>query len=76
MSDDRHETIVNEGTPRWLGLAVAALAVVSLAGLGVGWTASNHAREAQQAASNDNKLVRQNLDDVTKRLAQEEALNQ
>lgn len=76
MSDDRHETIVNEGTPRWLGLAVAALAVVSLAGLGVGWAASNHAREAQQAASNDNKLVRQNLDDVTKRLAQEEALNQ
>ena len=76
MSDDRQETIVNEGTPRWLGLAVAALAVVSLAGLGVGWTAVNHARDAQQAAVNDNKIVRQNLDDVTKRLAQEEALNQ
>ena len=76
MSDDRQETIVNEGTPRWLGLAVAALAVVSLAGLGVGWSAVNHARDAQQAASSDNKIVRQNLDDVTKRLAQEEALNQ
>lgn len=76
MSDDRQETIVNEGTPRWLGLAVAALAVVSLAGLGVGWSAVNYARDAQQAASSDNKIVRQNLDDVTKRLAQEEALNQ
>lgn len=76
MSDDRQETIVNEGTPRWLGLAVAALAVISLAGLGVGWSAVNHARDAQQAAVNDNKIVRQNLDDVTKRLAQEEALNQ
>ncbi|HET9399854.1 MAG TPA: hypothetical protein VFO34_02800 [Candidatus Acidoferrales bacterium] len=73
---DGHETIVNEGTPRWLGLAVAALGIISLAGLGVGWSAVNHARDAQQAASSDNKIVRQNLDDVTKRLAQEEALNQ
>lgn len=73
---DGHDTIVNEGTPRWLGLAVAALAVVSVAGLGVGWSAINHARDAQQAASSDTKVMRQNLDDVTKRLAQEEALNQ
>lgn len=73
---DGHETIVNEGTPRWLGLAVAALGIISLAGLGVGWSAVNHARDAQQAAASDNKIVRQNLDDVTKRLAQEEALNQ
>jgi len=78
MITDSHEETVhtNEGTPRWMGIAVVALAAVSLLGLGVGWSASNTAREAQQAASNDNKALRQNLDVVSQRLAQTEATNQ
>lgn len=76
MTDERNEVVqVNEGTPRWLGLAVVALAAVSLLALGVGWSASNHARDAQQAAQNDSKLLRQNLDTVTQRLSQAEAIN-
>ena len=64
-----------EGTPRWLGVAVVALAAVSLLALGVGWSATNHVRDAQQAAANDNKVLRQNLEVVTQRLAQAESAN-
>lgn len=76
MTDERQEVVqVNEGTPRWLGVAVVALAAVSLLALGVGWSASNHAREAQTATENDAKVLRQNLDVVTQRLSQAEAVN-
>jgi len=76
LTESREETVhTNEGTPRWMGIAVVALAAVSLLGLGVGWSASNNAREAQQAAANDNKTLRQNLDVVSQRLAQTEAAN-
>jgi septal ring factor EnvC (AmiA/AmiB activator) len=76
MNDERQEVVqVNEGTPRWLGIAVVALAAVSLLALGVGWSASNHAREAQTATENDAKVLRQNLDVVTQRLSQAEAIN-
>ncbi len=78
MFDDRPETEeVKEGsgTPRWMGIAVVALAAVSLLALGVGWSAANHAREAQQATENDAKTLRQNLDTVSQRLSQSEASN-
>jgi hypothetical protein len=78
MYEDRPETEeVKEvsGTPRWLGVAVVVLAAVSLLALGVGWSAANHAREAQQATENDAKTLRQNLDTVSQRLSQSESSN-
>jgi len=78
MYEENQETNkVNEGSgaPRWLGIAVVALAAVSLIALGVGWSAANHARDAQQASENDAKVLRQNLDSVSQRLAQSEANN-
>ncbi len=78
LNEERQESIqVNEGTgtPRWLGIAVVALAAVSLLALGVGWSAANHAREAQQASQNDANTLRQNLDTVSQRLSQSEASN-
>jgi chromosome segregation ATPase len=78
LNEDRQEKIeVNEGTgtPRWLGIAVVALAAVSLLALGVGWSAANHAREAQQATENDAKMLRQNLDTVSQRLSTSETSN-
>jgi len=76
MFDESPETNeVKEGTPRWLGIAVVALAAVSLLALGVGWSAANHAREAQQATVNDANTLRQNLDTVSQRLSQSEASN-
>nr|HEV7954532.1 hypothetical protein [Candidatus Acidoferrales bacterium] len=77
FNEDHKEEVVHttEGTPRWMGVAVVALAAVSLLALGVGWSATNHVRDAQQAAANDTKALRQNLDVVTQRLAQAESAN-
>ncbi len=75
MNENQETVQVNDGTPRWLGVAIVALAVVSLIALGVGWNASNHVREAQQASANDNQALRQNLDVVGQRLSQAEAVN-
>jgi len=36
------------GTPRWVGLAVAVLGALSLLGLGVGWSAINHANSLEK----------------------------
>jgi chromosome segregation ATPase len=76
MLEERQETTqVQEGSPRWLGIAVVALAAVSLLGVGMAWSASNHVRDAQQSAANDNKTLRQNLDVLNQRIAQEESAN-
>jgi DNA repair exonuclease SbcCD ATPase subunit len=72
---DTNEVKEGTGTPRWLGIAVVALAAVSLIALGVGWSAANHARDAQQASINDAKALRTNLDTVSQRLSQSEASN-
>jgi chromosome segregation ATPase len=76
MHDENMEEVKQgSGTPRWLGIAVVVLAAVSLLALGVGWSAANHAREAQQATQNDANTLRQNLDTVSQRLSQSEASN-
>jgi hypothetical protein len=74
-NSETHEVKEGSGTPRWLGIAVVTLAAVSLLALGVGWSAANHAREAQQASQNDAQTLRQNLDTVSQRLSQSEANN-
>ncbi len=75
MTEHQETVQVNEGSPRWLGVAIVALAVVSLIALGVGWSASTHVREAQQAATNDNQVLRKNLDVLGQRLSQAESVN-
>jgi len=61
------------GTPRWVGLAVAVLGGLSLLGLGVGVTAMNQARNAEQTAQ---ATVKQTTDALTQRLAKAEEQNQ
>jgi chromosome segregation ATPase len=77
MFEESKETtqVQQQGSPRWMGISVVALAAVSLLGVGMGWSASNHIREAQQSASADSKTLRQNLDVLNQRLAQEESTN-
>jgi small-conductance mechanosensitive channel len=69
---------VIEGTPRWMGLAVVALAVLSLVGIGMAWNASSHARDAEQALatqSTQSKTFQQSQEQLTQRLAQAEQTN-
>ena len=63
------------GTPRWLVTAVVVLAAVSLLSLGIGWSAGNHARTAEQSLASEVKTQTQSHDVLSKRLAQAEDIN-
>jgi small-conductance mechanosensitive channel len=82
MSDEREmfqqtpET--TEGSPRWMGLAVVGLAILSLVGVGMAWNASSHAHDAEQALATQSKTIQQNQqtqDGITQRVAQAEQTN-
>ncbi len=64
-----------EGTPRWMGLAVVALAVLSLVGVGMAWNATSQARDAEQALAAQTKTFQQNQEQITQRVAQAEQTN-
>jgi hypothetical protein len=64
-----------EGTPRWVGLALVVLAGISIVGLGVGWNASTHSKSAEQALTEQNKDLQQNVEMLNRRLAQSEQSN-
>jgi hypothetical protein len=61
-----------ESTPRWVGIAVVALAAVSLVSLGVGWNATTQARNAEQNLTLQSKSFQQNEDGLAQRLSQAE----
>jgi len=75
MSEYQEESIhtVTTATPRWVGLAVAALAGVSLLGVGVGWSALNHAKSVEQETQTS---VKQSNDTLAQKLAKEDEINQ
>jgi len=79
MSEDREILQGTEGTtegaPRWMGIAVVALTILSIAGVGMAWNASNHAHDAEQALAAQSKLIQQNQDGITQRMTQAEAAN-
>src|SRR5438309_4996523 len=74
MSDyqESNPTIV-AGTPRWVGLAVAVLGALSLLGLGVGWSAINHANSVEQSTQ---AALKQQNDALGQRVAKAEDTNQ
>lgn len=65
--------IVVAGTPRWVGLAVAVLGALSLLGLGVGWSAMNHANSVEKATQ---AALKQQDDSLGQRLSKAEDVNQ
>src|ERR1700732_2106843 len=75
MSEYQEESIhtVTAATPRWVGLAVAALAGVSLLGVGIGWSALNHSRSVEQETQTS---VKQANDASAQKLAGEDEINQ
>ena len=60
----------SEGSPRWMGMAVVGLAILSLVGVGLAWNAGGHAREAEQALAAQTKTFQQTEDGITQRMAQ------
>ncbi len=60
-------------TPRWVGLAIAALGGVSLLGLGVGWSALNQSKSVEQSTQ---ASLKQQNDALVQRLSKSEDQNQ
>jgi hypothetical protein len=70
---ESNPSVVAAGTPRWVGLAVGVLTVLSLVGLGVGWSAINHANSIEQTTQ---AALKQQNDALNQRLAKSEDINQ
>src|SRR6266481_3112978 len=64
-----------EGTPRWMGMAVVGLAILSLVGVGLAWNAGGHARDAEQALATQAKTLQTSQDALSQRMAQAERTN-
>jgi hypothetical protein len=73
MSEYQEPVVQTAGTPRWVGLAVAIIAALSLVGLGVGWTAVNHANSLEQSTQ---ASLKQTNDALGQRLTKAEDQNQ
>jgi small-conductance mechanosensitive channel len=63
----------SSGTPRWVGIALVVLAAVSLLGIGIGWSALNHANNVEQTTQTS---VKQANDTLAQKLAREDEINQ
>jgi len=76
IDDNKHEYVPAEAAaPRWVGIVVVALAIVSLAALGTGWSASNHSKELAQNLVAAQQQEKQQDDVLSQRLAKAEDTN-
>jgi hypothetical protein len=76
MSEERQEIITEDAAaPRWVGIVIIALAVVSLVALGAGWTASTRSKELEQNLASQNEQFKKNEDVLSQRLAKSEDTN-
>jgi len=62
-------------TPRWVGLVVILIAIVSLVALGIGWSAERSSSSNQQALANQVKADKQAQTVLEQRLQQSEEAN-
>ncbi len=78
MNEEREVVIQEAAAPRWMGIAVVALAVISLVALGVGWSASNRSKALEQSLSTQTQQItqfKQGDDVLGQRLAKAEDTN-
>jgi type II secretory pathway pseudopilin PulG len=75
MDENTNYQEPTEGSPRWMGIAVVALAILSLVGVGLAWNAGGHARDAEQALATQTKTFQQSQDGINQRMAQAERTN-
>ncbi|MGB8541229.1 MAG: hypothetical protein WCD49_06275 [Candidatus Acidiferrales bacterium] len=76
MSEERQQIITEDAAaPRWVGIVIVALAVVSLVALGAGWTASTRSKELEQNLASQNEQFKKNEDVLSQRLAKSEDTN-
>ena len=74
MSDYQETNIQStSATPRWVGLAIAALGGVSLLGLGLGWSALSQSKSVEQSTQ---ASLKQQNDALAQRLNKADEQNQ
>lgn len=76
MSEERQEILTQDAVaPRWIGIVVVALAVVSLVALGAGWTAATRSRALEQTLAAQTQQSKQAENVLSQRLAKAEDTN-
>jgi hypothetical protein len=73
--DEQTNYQMTEGSPRWMGIAVVGLAILSLVGVGMAWNAGGHARDAEQSLAAQSKNFQTTQDGLNQRIAQAERTN-
>ncbi len=61
--------------PRWIGIGLVLLFAISLAGLGVGWSASSRSKTLEQSVTAQTQQDKQTQDMLSQRLAKAEDTN-
>jgi hypothetical protein len=61
--------------PRWIGIGLVLLFAISLAGLGVGWSASSRSKTIEQSLTAQTQQDKQTQDMLSQRLAKAEDTN-
>jgi hypothetical protein len=75
FEENPNEVTHDTSSPRWIGISVVVLAVVSLVALGAGWTAANRSTSLAQSLANQTQQLKQNEDMLSQRLAKAEDTN-
>ena len=75
MLEQPNDQITTEGSPRWMGIAVVGLAILSAVGVGMAWNAGGHAHDAELALAAQNKTFQVTEDGISQRMAQAERTN-
>jgi hypothetical protein len=73
--EERNQATPEAATPRWVGIVVVLIAVVSLVALGIGWSAERTSSSNQQAFDSQVKAAKQAQTVLEQRLQQAEETN-
>lgn len=73
--EERNQAPPDAATPRWVGIVVVLIAVVSLVALGVGWSAERASKDNETALASQVQAAKQGQSVLEQRLQQSEEAN-
>jgi hypothetical protein len=73
--EERNQTPPDAATPRWVGIVVVLIAIVSLVALGVGWSAERTSKNNETALASQVETAKQAQSVLEQRLQQSEETN-